>query len=402
MSSENINSRDFERDWNRVNFPFQSIVGKNDNLRQGLFEEFCQTERIPCINLYWNNFYTEEQIHAGFEEDHSYIPIKKNVPNGMFVCADFVRESETTQDLNRLRVDFYELLAGQKLPKKFYRHTITKTETFETLSAIQKVIDDLENIVIGEFPTDPVSLNLEAGNVSKKLVELLHELKYKELADSVFNAIISNDENMTIASMSIAVKLFGEDDKKFKAAYDKYRRLRMYFVNKMKELYLGVPNGAESNPGIIETAGIDVAEIKSIVLDSAKKVEDSLTILTTKPAQKKSAIRKPAPILSFKDVCKNEDAFISAKDALANQRLIDKTTKRCTNQSSDKTNFVAALRYLEQQGYYKNGIKITDKNYLRICFDEFGLTVSKNTVKNSKPQKFTPVFSIPQYKEVLL
>lgn len=211
-------NKEFDRQFSITNFPFKTLLDSESV--EALKVEFSNAPLKADIHKYALQYWQESDFKPGkFEEMRT-------------------KDGRTLSDIDE---EYYKLLGKNKLPKKYYTPDITKTNMVEKLTAIGGVFSALQDYVLQPIAIDPVSLKTEAENAAKSILNIVSQIDYLPLRQSIQTAILNNYENAGLVSERIAHHLLNE---KYNDAgrTESYKRLKLYFNNFMLENYKSQTN----------------------------------------------------------------------------------------------------------------------------------------------------------------
>lgn len=179
-----------------INFPFRSIF-EYEPFKGYLFEEFRLAELKPCVWLYREQHYSQQEYEKIIAEKNAKSPVfsGKDV-----IAAPFVYSSEDEKKLNSIHLEFFEKQARNTLDSRFFCPDILKTPTALILSKIETALyflkePDFNNEKL-EFYVGIISGHLKA--ILK--VDLRNAVLEKLIDDELnFKAIWQEDNGVSFA-----------------------------------------------------------------------------------------------------------------------------------------------------------------------------------------------------------
>lgn len=186
--------KQFTTDLQQSNLPFIEMFKKNDDLRNELFQQYLETERFSDVSLYWQSFYTSDELDKMIQEG-------KDSP------------------LYTLQTEFHNLIGKNELSKKYYKHSIEQTAIIKTLREVSTDFEDFMDFVLREEKDKPKSYS---DAFVKDIIRKLESIGNKQLTAEILNYFLSYNENK-----AIQIELILRNDLP-KYADKKYRKLKKY------------------------------------------------------------------------------------------------------------------------------------------------------------------------------
>lgn len=206
--------------------PFLRYFQESKVLRKFLFEQYLKTKPKPDLQLYYKDYYSEKQWAEGLAADGRNFPVKtdrtdKNVTHKFLLISDFDRR---TREIKR---KFQELILKNKLPAKYYSHSIENTKLYEKLDLVFTRIGDFKKQAFEQDDYD----RIEVESFCKSIIRNLEETQIPELLEIVLEDFVQEQENEFIETELFLV----EGNEYQQAAKGNYRKLKGYVDNHITE-----------------------------------------------------------------------------------------------------------------------------------------------------------------------
>lgn len=217
--------QDFEREMQIVDFPFKEIILNADSFKQELYKEFKNSESIPKLSLYIQEFISEKEWSEGL---HSNTPILHSSNKYEIIAASFVPFTEVEKKFFVLQDQFNDLVRKKNLDGKYYGRYLVNTPTIKILQQLNQKVEALKKYVLSDI--NILSYQSYAVAAADAIIELLNKVKIDNLKPLLLRGIKDDDSNFLIT-----IKFLYEfnGDIKSKEARDRYDILKTYFNSRI-------------------------------------------------------------------------------------------------------------------------------------------------------------------------
>lgn len=168
----------------------------NKNLRAELFKQYTATEPQPNLSLYFRKYFSEKEWSKAITENNMNIPLK----DSQITTADLMPVTDFDIETDRIIKEFNRLLLEEKLPEKYYRHSIEGTEIYRILTLVSLAIEDFQKSVIDP---DDFDFKVLAEAFAIGLINRIEEIHISELTTSILKDFVSDNGNVQIDAVYI-------------------------------------------------------------------------------------------------------------------------------------------------------------------------------------------------------
>lgn len=237
---ENEFLRELEKAANEL--PLMQYFLDNDDLRNGLFEQYTNTETRPDLRLYFGKYFTEKEWISELVKNNEVIPI-----HSASSATNFVPVTDFDKKIGEIETEFYDLLKNKNLSEDYYNHSIYETEIVVTLNLISTDIKDFQKRIIDAKDFD---LKVYSDSFAKKLIRRIENLNIPELTTIILEDFVKNDNNTEIEIECIVNQFTGgsgtfQDDE----IKGQYRELKMYADNFINDYLEKMDNSEKTKIG---------------------------------------------------------------------------------------------------------------------------------------------------------
>jgi len=186
-----------------VEIPFIKLFQKNKELRNQLYQQYLKTEPIPEVSLYWENFYSSDEVARMIEENRDHA-------------------------LYTLRSEFHNLLVKKELPEKYYKHSIDHTKIIIDLKVLFTDMEDFKKIVLRKMVHNAKEF---AENFAKVIIFKLEDIGILNLTKIILNDFLQEQKNGIIERELIFENEYQFQKRhgfSFESAKAEYRELKRY------------------------------------------------------------------------------------------------------------------------------------------------------------------------------
>lgn len=209
--------------------PFVELFHNNEDLRNELFQQYLKTEKEPALSLFISSHYTDEEIEKGYKEARNKLPAYESGSVTNKLAASFVFQTDFEASLQDLTNEFYSLSVKKKVPAKYYKHSIRRTELFKQLQEIATTITDFHLFVQNNKDYDAKN---EAEIIATDIISRLEAIGLRNLTELVLTNFVEQQKT-NYKRLEILNGHTSEADK----AKTKYRHLVRY-ANRVVNDYL--------------------------------------------------------------------------------------------------------------------------------------------------------------------
>lgn len=168
---------------------------ENEHLRNGLFEQYANTETKADLRLYYGKYFTETELSNEIAKNNKMISVQTKDS-----AANFAPVTDFDKKIGEIETEFYDLLKNNNLPKKYYSHSIYETEIFKKLSLIVTDIEDFQKRIIDAKDFD---FKDYAESFAKNLIRRIEDLEVPEMTPVILEDFVKNENNAQIDAVYI-------------------------------------------------------------------------------------------------------------------------------------------------------------------------------------------------------
>lgn len=197
---------------------------ENEHLRNGLFEQYANTETKPDLRLYYGKYFTETELSNEIAKNNEMISVQTKDSAAIFApVTDFDKR------IGEIETEFYDLLKNKNLPKIYYSHSIYETDIFIKLRLVATDIEDFQKRIID---AKDFEFKAYAKSFAKNLIRRIEDLGIPEMTTGFLEDFVKNENNAQIDTVYILASIMRQNKSiPEKEISSQYRELKRYADN---------------------------------------------------------------------------------------------------------------------------------------------------------------------------